>query len=1136
VEAINKQNPVGVTTVGIGDPFTYTLNIPVLYDPATGTFLDDFGSSNDLHSITITDDLNATGANLTVEGTPTVTWLSGPNAGLPVPHTYSNVGGLLTFEIDPASNPGIIIPAGDQLQIAITVVADNTNAIGTQFVNTARWTFGRLIYIDLDGDGIPEPNFFDPLPGENGVTDPLTIGGPELVLTKTNPDTAINAASTTTFTLDIQNTGSTNAWNAEILDLFPDSGIGVTGMCDFDPTATVTAEIFEADGVTTVLGPLVQGLDYSVSYNDATAAPACQLSLSMLSPNAVIGPAERLIITYDSQLDIIGTVPADDGTTFSNYAGVTQWYSGDPTGGYPVITYTMPDPVTGTPGTIDYEDSHTLTAALTGYIFQKTVENVESGTNPATSAFPGDTLRYRLRLFNFTEVIDGLIITDTLDPALFDLSSFAMVTPLPDGVADYLFNGTTGELQIIGDGGDLDLDPGVNPELIIDFEIDIDAGLANGTSVPNQALAETTGLPSISTLSDDPYVNGVFDPLEPVGPGNLVDQTVVTVQGPGALLKENPVQTSYTIGEQFTYTITVPAVAVGVPLYDVRILDDLSAYGADLGFVSATVASGHSWTLSNTGTTNDIVIEDTGSGIDIPANEQAIIEVTVQVENTLTNQQGVSFNNRAFYTYNRTNGNTASQTDGVTDPATDTTANMTLVEPNITIITKTADNTTPTAGEIVRYSVDLTADTGANISDVFDVQLIDTLDLGLVYAGNPTVTAAGGVSADNTIGAPDVTGDGINTAQTLEWNVGNADIDIVVGDTITIEYDVQVLDSVLANQNLNNNVVAQWSSVDGSVSGERTGIDGIGGLNDYETPAAIETLVIADIAATILKEHTDDTDTFVTGDDDVRIGDIVEYTITLTIPEGTLGNLQLVDTLPQGLDFEGVASINGISAVPYTAVAPFSHADIAAASIVEAGDPTAGPTTVTWNLGDVNNQPIDDTANDFVIVYRARVMDSVLAQANSTPLNNTVTMSYDTATTTVNQSDIDTTITVLQPDLSVTKSATAAGGDIYLVANELVTYTVDITNNGFAPAYDVVLEDTIPVGLRNGVATVTIFSSDLVSVAGYAPMAPTYDNVTGVATWDFDTGVADAYTMPPGETLRVEYTVQVDAVVADGLA
>ena len=43
VEAIVKQNPAGTTTVGIGEPFTYTLNVPVLYDPATGTFLDRVG-------------------------------------------------------------------------------------------------------------------------------------------------------------------------------------------------------------------------------------------------------------------------------------------------------------------------------------------------------------------------------------------------------------------------------------------------------------------------------------------------------------------------------------------------------------------------------------------------------------------------------------------------------------------------------------------------------------------------------------------------------------------------------------------------------------------------------------------------------------------------------------------------------------------------------------------------------------------------------------------------------------------------------------------------------------------------------------------------------------------------------------
>ena len=36
VEKINKQNPSGQTTAAIGVPFTYSLTIPVLFDPASG--------------------------------------------------------------------------------------------------------------------------------------------------------------------------------------------------------------------------------------------------------------------------------------------------------------------------------------------------------------------------------------------------------------------------------------------------------------------------------------------------------------------------------------------------------------------------------------------------------------------------------------------------------------------------------------------------------------------------------------------------------------------------------------------------------------------------------------------------------------------------------------------------------------------------------------------------------------------------------------------------------------------------------------------------------------------------------------------------------------------------------------------
>ena len=64
VEKINKQNPAGQTTAAIGVPFTYKLTIPVLFDPATGTVINANGSPNDLHGITVWDDLNATGADL----------------------------------------------------------------------------------------------------------------------------------------------------------------------------------------------------------------------------------------------------------------------------------------------------------------------------------------------------------------------------------------------------------------------------------------------------------------------------------------------------------------------------------------------------------------------------------------------------------------------------------------------------------------------------------------------------------------------------------------------------------------------------------------------------------------------------------------------------------------------------------------------------------------------------------------------------------------------------------------------------------------------------------------------------------------------------------------------------------------
>src|ERR1051326_1683791 len=86
VEKIDKQNPAGQTTAAIGVPFTYKLTIPVLFDPLNGIVVNNQGSPNELHDITITDDLNATGVDMTYVS-HTVTWVSN---GTPVPHTFSN--------------------------------------------------------------------------------------------------------------------------------------------------------------------------------------------------------------------------------------------------------------------------------------------------------------------------------------------------------------------------------------------------------------------------------------------------------------------------------------------------------------------------------------------------------------------------------------------------------------------------------------------------------------------------------------------------------------------------------------------------------------------------------------------------------------------------------------------------------------------------------------------------------------------------------------------------------------------------------------------------------------------------------------------------------------------------------------
>src|SRR5262249_46603759 len=143
-----------------------------------------------------------------------------------------------------------------------------------------------------------------------------------------------------------------------------------------------SVQVFQADGVTPVTGkgPFVAGTDYTASY---AGAPACALTLNMLSAAAVISPTQRLIVTYQTQLDANTHI----GATLTNVAGATQWYNGPSSDtGRQTSTCTLTN---GTPGVLDCQDAHTVTVTAAAVTITKQVTVVGGG-----SAAPGATLEY----------------------------------------------------------------------------------------------------------------------------------------------------------------------------------------------------------------------------------------------------------------------------------------------------------------------------------------------------------------------------------------------------------------------------------------------------------------------------------------------------------------------------------------------------------------------------------------------------------------------------------------------------------------------------------------------------------------------------------------------------------------------
>ena len=532
--ALDKE--INQPNATIGEEFTYSITVPSVPHLAP------------LYDVRVLDDLGASAANLTFVS---VTKTSAGGSWTPA---NTGTGTDLVIE-DPAG--GIDIGIGEQITLDITVRVDDvpTNVAGLTFDNTATYTYNRL-------NGAPATI----LPGYPDTSPTMEIVEPELTLEKTGP-AQLQLGLPATYTLNVHNIGGSTAYSTTLYDLLPNQVDG--GTCDVAPSQ-FTAQVFDSTGGVAVSPVLAEGTDYTVTF---LGDPDCNFTVNFLTPDAGIGPDQRLILTYDTILDTGST----EGASLTDVAGATEWFSLDVSDAAALnyartYTRTVTD---GTVGTLDHEDAHTAVAFTPLLSFEKYAVNVTSGEDPATVATPGDTIRYSLRVENLSDTpLDGFRIVDELDrlntPPMFQAGTLT-VNNIPAGATDNSDANGGGAGTGLIDISDISL-AGLGDAVQIEFEVVLQPVIADGSYVLNQSEASFAGF-SVA-ISDDPNQNGAADPnvagdedptqiLIESAPYFDVDKVSSYIEGdPNVLVA----------GETLRYTITVQNVgtdnATGVDIVD----------------------------------------------------------------------------------------------------------------------------------------------------------------------------------------------------------------------------------------------------------------------------------------------------------------------------------------------------------------------------------------------------------------------------------------------------------------------------------------------------------------------------------------------------------------------------------------
>jgi len=671
-------------------------------------------------------------------------------------------------------------------------------------------------------------------------------------------------------------------------------------------------------------------------------------------------------------------------------------------------TFAFTDPGGG--GTVSVSESTTATVG------EPHLATVLSITSPTVGLDAGDLIDFEVSLSNDGTTTAYEVILSNLLPAALENVTALMVS------------GTTGGTEtpsLTNNGSDWftsGFDVPVGGSITIQFTAEIAVGVLPGEMIQNDVQAtfdsqdganpnERDGSDPDSDQDDDSDLNNYND--EALSP-------VVTVANPVAIDKTfypDAGLTDYAIGDALTYRVTV-ALLEGTT-EDVVVVDTLPD---GVVFQDAIVG------LGNLGMSTEymppaqvlgqVITFDLGEvvnpGDGDSGNDFITFDIDVVLANVASNQNGDMLGNNASVSYTGAGGTESLDFDADAGTPGIQPLELTVIEPELGLA-KMTKSTLVNVGDEVTFTLTLSHEM-ASTADAYDIELVDTLPIGLVY-----VVGSGSLT-------PVINGrDLIFSVPALTLADGSLDI----------TYRVRVESTVLG-QPLTNTAVATYSSQPDEQPDERTGEDGPGGLNDYETNEASATVIPAGPFLTAPKTAalTDD----VGMDGIVNPGDELTYTIVLT----NSGNAQAT-----GVSFNDVIDANltldngSLTTTQGTIILGDNPGD---SSIeINVGDVASGASvTITFavTVNDPFPEGVDMVANQGV--FASMEVPEVPTDDPDTP----------------EEDDPTETPVVDGPQLSVTKvDAVTVNPDGIVGEGDTIEYTIVVTNSGDAASGDLTLND-----------------------------------------------------------------------------